>query len=444
MKGSTLPSALQTYSLIAWFCLCCQAVASTASTAQPAPFTLQEAISQALANNPGLKESEAALESSKAQHDEARADFLPRLSTQYSYTRLADQPYQRVSGILRYAGDENTHHWDVSLTQSLFAGFALISKRQMTELGTYIQELQKEAATIQLIQNVRISWYETLLAARLEHVAGDAVAALGSHLENAQGFFRQGLISKNDLLKAEVSLAQARQDKERSAADRDIARTRLSVLLGGSLPEDRQLAETGTLDEHPYQLANLTTEALENNPGLKAARLGLQQADQAIRLAGSTAYPTVSLAGRYEQNGSDPGGLDNAYTNEHNTSVSLNAKWDFFDAGRTGAKVAQQRAERRRLAEKINGSEDQLRLEVKRSYLDLQVAATNITTAQQGLTQARENWRITELQYTNQVATTTDVLDSRTLLNQSETYYAKALYGYSIAEARLFMAIGRK
>ena len=152
----------------------------------------------------------------------------------------------------------------------------------------------------------------------------------------------------------------------------------------------------------------------------------------------------MSLAGRYEQNGSDPGGLDNAYTNEHNTSVSLNAKWDFFDAGRTGAKVAQQRAERRRLAEKINGSEDQLRLEVKRSYLDLQVAATNITTAQQGLTQARENWRITELQYTNQVATTTDVLDSRTLLNQSETYYAKALYGYSIAEARLFLAIGRK
>ncbi len=88
--------------------------------------------------------------------------------------------------------------------------------------------------------------------------------------------------------------------------------------------------------------------------------------------------------------------------------------------------------------------EDQSRLEVKRAFLDLRVAKKNIGTARLGLEQARENWRITELQYTNQVATSTDVLDSRSLLSQSESSYYRALYGYRIAAARLDRAVGRR
>ncbi len=92
----------------------------------------------------------------------------------------------------------------------------------------------------------------------------------------------------------------------------------------------------------------------------------------------------------------------------------------------------------------MQGVENQLRLDIQKAFLDLQVAENNIGTADRGLEQARENWRITDLQYRNQVATSTEVLDSRSLLNQAESNYYRALYGYRIAQAQLERAVGRR
>ena len=407
-------------------------------------FTLAEAVEIALRHNPSIKEADAGREGALADIKGARADFFPRASSQYNYMRRADQPFQRISGVERFVGDENAHHWDVSLTQPLFTGFALTSKKEMAEIAADMQVLEGERAAINVSQDLRIAWFETLFTERIGEVAEENTVALNSHLNNAQGFFNQGIISRNDLLKAEVALAQARQQEERASADIEIARSRLTTILGVEIPADYRMEDIKAITPVPLELTDLTAEALSNNPVLKSFRLGLARYDSSITLAKSTAYPTVALVGQYEQNGDDPGAVNNSYANDHNAALVLTAKWDFYDWGKTSAGVARQEAEKKGLAEKTRAMEDQIRLEVKRAYFDLHVAETNIGTARQGLDQARENWRITELQYQNQVATSTDVLDSRTLLTEAESNYYSALYGYRIALAQLERAVGRK
>jgi len=66
----------------------------------------------------------------------------------------------------------------------------------------------------------------------------------------------------------------------------------------------------------------------------------------------------------------------------------------------------------------------------------------HIQTAQKSLVQAKENWRITNLQYQQQMTTSTEVLDARTFLTQAETNYYGALYGYMISLAELERAVG--
>ena len=80
---------------------------------------------------------------------------------------------------------------------------------------------------------------------------------------------------------------------------------------------------------------------------------------------------------------------------------------------------------------------------MQQAWLDLSVADENIHTAEESLAQARENFRITDLQYKESVATSTDVLDARTALTRSETNYYGALYGLLTAAADLDRAIGR-
>ena len=70
------------------------------------------------------------------------------------------------------------------------------------------------------------------------------------------------------------------------------------------------------------------------------------------------------------------------------------------------------------------------------------VAKINVETAKKSLSQARENYRVTNEGYRVQVSTSTDVLDARAYLTQSEMNYYGALYGYHVALAALKRAIG--
>ena len=86
---------------------------------------------------------------------------------------------------------------------------------------------------------------------------------------------------------------------------------------------------------------------------------------------------------------------------------------------------------------------DKVKLQVKNAYLHLKTAEKNIETARISVGQARENYRITDLQYKEQVTTSTEVLDAQTLLTQAQNNYYGALYRYNTAIAELERAIGK-
>ena len=406
--------------------------------------TLSEALDIALAHNPSLREAEARTSGALEEVKITRTDFLPKASTQYGYTRLQDTPFQRIDGRERLIGDENAHHWDITLSQPLFTGFATRSRHQMAKISAEIEKLAGRQDLVAISQDLRIAWFEALLAGRISEVAEGNVTALQAHRNDADGFFRQGLISRNDLLKSEAALANALQERERAAAAGTVARSRLANLMGVELAPGRVLEDITAIEPQPLELPALYEEAGQHSPVLRSYRLALDNLEQSVILAKSSYYPNLALAGRYERNGSDLGAATNNFANEDNASIIVTAKWDFFEWGRTGAEVAKQKFARQALAEQMQGVENQLRLDIQKAFLDLQVAENNIGTAEQGLEQARENWRITDLQYRNQVATSTEVLDSRSLLSQAESNYYRALYGYRIAQAQLERAVGRK
>jgi outer membrane protein TolC len=83
-------------------------------------------------------------------------------------------------------------------------------------------------------------------------------------------------------------------------------------------------------------------------------------------------------------------------------------------------------------------------LEVKQAFLRIQESEKNILTVEKAIEQAKENLRITEEQYKEQVATQTDVLVAQTLLTETMTNYYNALYDFKIAKAVLNRAIGQE
>lgn len=423
--------------------LCSLPISATTATADDA-LTLAEAVKITLERNPSIKEAAAKTSGALEEIKSTRADLLPKASTQYGYTRLQDEPFQKSGGIERIVGDNDVHHWDISLTQPLFTGFANQSRHQMAKISAEIEKLAHQQVVIAVSQDLKIAWFEALLAGRIARVAEETVAALRAHENEASGFYRQGLISRNDLLKAEVALANAIQEGTRATAATEMARTRLANIMGIELEAGRTLEDSTATDRQPRELTALYEEARQNSPVLKSYRLGLDNLDESVTLAKSAYYPSVALTGKYERNGRDIGAANNDFANEHNTSIAMTAKWDFFEWGKTGANVAKQKFARQAMIEKMQGVENQIELEIHKAFLDLNVAESSIGTAEKALEQAGENWRITDMQYRNQVATSTDVLDARNFLSQAQTNYYRAVYGYGIALAQLEKALGRR
>jgi len=408
------------------------------------PFTLTRAIEMAVENNSLIKK---AIENQKAAVEEqksARADFLPKASAAYSYTRLKDSPYSIMGGTQIDVGDNDQYHWDLTLSQPLFTGFALSTRYEMAKLGVDIKEAEKEQALLDVVRQVKTSYFNILLAKKFLVIANEAVGQLESHVRDAEKFYEQGMIPYNDLLRSKVALADAKQTGVKAASNVERAVSAFNTLLRIDLNRKTDVEDILDIAPCAYDLSSLIKESMENRPELEAIRLAIRSSDQAVTLAKSAYYPEVNLAGSYEQNGHNPPATENDYGNTHNASVTLQARWTFFEWGKTRAEVNKYRLNKSSLAEKLKGIEDSIKLEVKNAFLDRKVAEQNIQTAQESLVQAKENWRITNLQYQQQMTTSTEVLDARTFLTQAETNYYGALYGYMIALAELERAVGNR
>jgi outer membrane protein len=75
--------------------------------------------------------------------------------------------------------------------------------------------------------------------------------------------------------------------------------------------------------------------------------------------------------------------------------------------------------------------------------LRTQQAEQAIITVEKAIEQAKENFRINQERYKQQVATSTDVLDAQTLLSRTMTNYYNALYAFKIAKATLYRVMGQ-
>ena len=408
-------------------------------------FTIEEAVSEVFAKNPQVQQADNLVKSAKESLIKARTAFLPKASMSYSYTGLIDAPVMKQGGVDVPVGHDNQYHWDVSLAQPIFTGFALSSQLKLAKLDLNTRTVEKEQRFIELARDIKSACYNLLLANKMFNVAKEEVEALTSHRDEARQFYEQGLIPQNDLLKSEVALSSAIQRKETADAATKNAMALVNMLMNADLNRPVSIVDIdAALIQKKYDYLSLSKAAKKNRPELIALKQSLEKADIGKTLARSGYYPEIAMIGQYERNGDTPSMSENDYSNETNTSLTLQAKWTFFEWGKTKAEVYKANHEKRALKDAIKNVENVVCLEVNSALLNLNVSGKNIRTAKNSLEQAKENWRITKAQYAEQIATSADVLDARTFLTGADSNYYGALYGYMISLADLDRSVGQR
>jgi outer membrane protein TolC len=87
--------------------------------------------------------------------------------------------------------------------------------------------------------------------------------------------------------------------------------------------------------------------------------------------------------------------------------------------------------------------ENDIRLEVKQAYDDMQSSEKSIAAARLSVGQAEKVLSMMQANYQFGAATTLDVTDSQTALSLARNSQISATYDYEMAKARLRLASGR-
>jgi outer membrane protein TolC len=308
-------------------------------------------------------------------------------------------------------------------------------------MGIDISKSNVESIQRDVVLVTRESYFTILRSEKFLDVARKAVEQFEAQLEVSKAFFDVGIVAKNDVLQAEVRLANAQQVLVVAESDLAKAKSNFNILLRRKVDAPLRIVDILVYNPFPLKFEESLDEALRLRPEVRAANLAIGQTQEAVKIARSELYPTISVAGNYNRL-SDQATLSGDLS-EDRWTIEGKATFTLFDWGKAINRVSESKV-RVTQAEKAKGQLlDTITFEVKQAYLNLLQAEKNIGTAQKSIEQAEENLRMNEERYKYQVATQTDVLDAVVLLAQAQVNYYGALSDFNVAKARLERAMGR-
>jgi len=411
---------------------------------QKSLLTLEQSIKEALLNNTFIAAAGEQQKAAASENQSALADLFPKAMASYTYSRFRDKPFAIFNAQNLPMADRDDITWNTTAIQPLTGYLYLITKKKIASLNLDVKKIEKEERVLETIKQVKTAYYNILLSQRYLHVLKEAVKQLGAHVMDAEKFYDQGMIALNDLLKSKVALAEVSQDKIKAQNKVEMANSFFNIILKRDINDIVEIEDIKNIDPVSIDLTESLNMALINRPELKALRINMKQAGLSSKLVYFANIPQVSLFGQYNRHGENYDATHNEHGNTHNAIFGIKMEWTFFEWGKSFADAAIYKHKKLALASQIKGIEDSIKLEVKQAYLDLEVSEKNIVTAKNSLSQAKENYRITNLQYQQSTTTSTEVLGARTFLTQAELNYYGALYGYMISLAELERATGKR
>ena len=434
------------YLTIGFFALLPLVLNANDSTEQ---LSLKDTIQLAIDANLNLKQSREEVRAAEENRKASITQFFPTLSASYDYVHRNKEQTQELTGLGPgpdfVVRPDDQYTFVTRFNQPIFRGFALFNQFKVADLGLDAAEYSEKVTRQDVILDAKNAFYSVLKAEKLMGVAQQRVTQIAAQKEVAENFYEVGMSPLNDLLEAQASLATARQDFIVTQNNLAIAKSQFNIVL--RRPVNAPVKIQDVLDYTPfvYDFDYCLETAEQNRLEITVADLEVEIAEKEVNLAKKDYFPSVDLRGNYTRTGDDwkaKGG--EGISDSSSWEVQAVAEWDFWQWGRTQFGVREKLHRYSQAQYRRSQIMDNIELEVKTSYLRTKESEKNIITVEKAIEQAKENFRINQERFKEQVATTTDVLDAQTLLSDTLRRYFEALYNFKISKATLFRSMGQE
>jgi multidrug efflux system outer membrane protein len=393
-------------------------------------------IDEALVHNSDLVIATARIDEARARYGLQRAQRLPTLALDGSYTRQ-----RQPAGVAAANLDSELTALGLALPAwelDLWGRLADLNEAARERLLQTAHA--REALRLSLIAEVA-SLYVELLAFDAElDVARSTAASRRESLRMVQLRFDGGVAAGVDLQQARTSLAAAERREASLARQRALTENALAVLVGrapGAVTRETKLRE---FKLPPELAAGLPSGLLARRPDILAAEAALEATDADVEAARKAWFPTISLTGFL---GLVSPQLSALFDDGRDAwSVTPAVTQPIFTAGRLDANLELARASQAVAAE-------QYRLTVRTAFREVDDALVSYHELREerlaldrAVSADRERLRLVELRYATGVSSYFEVLDSQRELFESELDRIRATAAAYLSVIQLYRALG--
>ncbi|GAP43330.1 outer membrane protein TolC [Lentimicrobium saccharophilum] len=321
----------------------------------------------------------------------------------------------------------------ISLEQPVYAGGRIRAGNQMADLGV---EMAEENTRLQLGNTLEEAdrAYWTFVSVRGKTMlAEQAVIMLEELVQLASNSYEVGMASRNDLLKAQAELNQAKLNRLKAQHGLELSRMDLCRVTG--LPFDTRIIVTDTIqDTESLTPTTVNPEPArpENRPEyqLLLKKIGIQ--DHQIRMERAEFLPTAGVRAGYNH----IGGIELSGTGFENTGFNVLASVSIplFHWGEGIQKIKAARLEKEIRETELTKYHQLMLLEAEQARLNLILASDRIRMSKEALEQANENLRVSRDNYEVGMGTMSDLLIAQTQWQQAHSELIDARSEYKIKE----------
>ncbi|MFZ1625193.1 MAG: TolC family protein [Gammaproteobacteria bacterium] len=408
--------------------------------------TLADAWRVALERNNALAAVRSQVDAAQADASAARAERWPKLSVDGSYQRFGDAPaFSFPVGGQNFLSpplvdDNDFYSARARIELPIFTAGRISAGIESAELGARAADSASDSAVQDLKLAVASAYIDVLRAQRSLSAREAQVASLRSLVNDVTVMVEQEAVAKNDLLAAQLTLADAEQDRLHASNRLSLARAQYNRLLGEPLDRIPELAElhaapSGTV-EADSTLNALVTAAIGQRSDLASLDARTRSLDERARSARAAGWPQVTVMADYQY-------LENQVLDREDFSlIGVGFNWTVFDGGRIRNQAESFASAGRAAGRSRDDLRSHIELEVRQAWLDREEANARVAVTREAVVQAEENLRVARELYSVGLTTNTVVLDAEALRLKATSNADNAGLDAVLSEIRLERATG--
>jgi outer membrane protein TolC len=408
----------------------------------PSSLDLATCLNLALRRNTDILKAQQEIKRLHGLIVEVRAEALPQVAlvgaVQTEDNELANGQFGGFAG----APNRQQSFWNagIQVNQLLYNGGAVNAALDIARLSESNAFHQLDATIDATVFLIREAYYNVLVTRSLISVREATVKLLQEELQNQERRLNAGTVTRFNVLRAEVELANAQPPLIRARNLYKISLVNLAKLL--AIDYDAAQLEPpfkviGELSYRPtnFKLEEVLRAAASRRPEIQLAnqQIAIQRRQLTIdrsgllpRVSAFAGYDVISDRNKSNFDATNPG-----------WSVGLQGNWNIFDGFRVAGKLEQTKANIEIAKLDADQTQRDIDAEARQAYYDFVEARELILSQQKNVEQAVEALRLANSRFDVGAATQLDVLNANVALTDARTNELEARYDYNIAVSRV-------